>query len=53
VVNLLMVFPLFCVPRLGPQIAFCNLVIGFINLVPLPSSDGLRVMRNLWGSIGG
>jgi Zn-dependent protease len=46
-VNLLIVFPLLCVPRLGSQIAMCNAVIGLINLVPLPSSDGLHILRNL------
>jgi membrane-associated protease RseP (regulator of RpoE activity) len=24
--------------------------LGVINLLPLPSSDGLRILRNLWGS---
>ena len=49
--NLLLVVPLFFVPRLGPQLAMCNLVLGVINLLPLPSSDGLRLLRNLSGSI--
>jgi Zn-dependent protease len=50
-VNLLMVIPLLSVPRLGAQVAMCNLVIGVVNLIPLPSSDGLRVLRNLSGSM--
>jgi len=49
--NLLMVFPLLSMPRLGPQIALFNLVIGLTNLAPLPSSDGLHALRNLWGLI--
>jgi len=49
--NLLLVFPLICVPRLGAQLAMCNLVIGVVNLLPVPSSDGLRVLRNLSGSL--
>jgi Zn-dependent protease len=48
--NLLLVVPLIFVPRLGPQLATCNLILGIINLLPLPSSDGLRILRNLWGS---
>jgi Zn-dependent protease len=48
--NLLLVVPVIFVPRLGPQLATCNLVLGVINLLPLPSSDGLRILRNLWGS---
>jgi len=49
-VNLLLVVPLIFVPHLGPQLATCNLFLGVINLIPLPSSDGLRILRNLWGS---
>jgi Zn-dependent protease len=49
--NFLLVVPLLFVPRLGPQLATCNLMLGVINLLPLPSSDGLRILRNLSGSI--
>jgi Zn-dependent protease len=49
--NFLLVVPLLFVPRLGPQLATCNLLLGVINLLPLPSSDGLRILRNLSGSI--
>jgi len=48
--NFLLVVPLLFVPRLGPQLATCNLLLGVINLMPLPSSDGLRILRNLSGS---
>ena len=48
--NLLLIAPVIFVPRLGPQLATCNLVLGVVNLLPLPSSDGLRILRNLWGS---
>jgi Zn-dependent protease len=37
-------------PLIGPQLAFCNLVICVMNLMPLPSSDGLRILRALSGS---
>ena len=47
--NLLVVVPLIFVPRLGPQLAMCNLMLGVINLLPLPSSDGQRILRNLAG----
>ncbi len=49
--NLLIVIPLLTVPRLGPELAMCNLLLGVINLLPLPSSDGLRILRNLSGPI--
>ena len=45
--NFLVVVPLIFVPRLGPQLAMCNLMLGVINLLPLPSSDGRRILRNL------
>ncbi|HUV68477.1 MAG TPA: site-2 protease family protein [Terracidiphilus sp.] len=50
-VNLLIVVPLLFVPRVGLQLAMCNLLLGVINLLPLPRSDGLRVLRNLSGAI--
>lgn len=49
--NLLIVIPLIFIPRLGVQLAICNLLIGVNNLLPFPSSDGLRILRNLWGLI--
>jgi Zn-dependent protease len=48
--NLLVVVPLLFVPRMGAQLATCNLMLGIINLLPLPSSDGQRILRNLSGS---
>jgi Zn-dependent protease len=49
--NLLIVVPIAFVPRIGPQLALCNLMLAVINLLPLPSSDGLRILRNLSGPI--
>ena len=48
--NLLVVVPLIFLPRMGAQLAMCNLMLGVINLLPLPSSDGQRILRNLSGS---
>jgi Zn-dependent protease len=48
--NFLLIVPLMYVPRLGPQLALCNFMLGAFNLLPLPSSDGLRILRNLAGS---
>lgn len=50
--NLLLVIPFIFVPRFGFQLAACNLAIGFLNLLPLPSSDGLRILRNLLRATG-
>jgi Zn-dependent protease len=43
--NLSLVLPFLFVPRIGGQIALCNFVLGIVNLVPIPSSDGLRILR--------
>jgi Zn-dependent protease len=48
-VNLVLVFPLLFLPRIGIQLAFCNLTLFVVNLVPLPSSDGMRIVRSIWG----
>jgi Zn-dependent protease len=50
--NFLLVIPFIFVPRFGFQLAACNLLLGLMNLLPLPSSDGLRIVRNLLGGIG-
>jgi Zn-dependent protease len=52
-VNFLLVIPFIFVPRFGPQLAACNLALALLNLLPLPSSDGLRIVRNLLGGIAG
>jgi stage IV sporulation protein FB len=48
-VNLLLAFPCLYLPRIGVQLAFCNLAMFVVNLAPLPSSDGLRIARAIWG----
>jgi Zn-dependent protease len=48
-VNLFLVATLI-LPLIGPQLAFCNLVICVMNLLPLPASDGLRILRALFAS---
>lgn len=49
--NLLIVGPLVFVPHVGLQLALCNLVLGVVNLLPMPASDGMRILRNLLGSM--
>jgi Zn-dependent protease len=48
--NLFLVVPLLFVPRIGSQAALCNLALFLFNLLPIPSSDGLRIVRNIWRS---
>jgi len=47
--NLLLAVPLFYVPLIGVPLAICNLELGIFNLLPIPSSDGLRILRTVWG----
>ena len=37
----------FMCSRVAPVFAFCNLVLGAYNLLPIPGSDGLRAWRLL------
>ena len=46
--NLFLVLPLLYLPVIGTKLALCNLSICVVNLLPLPSSDGLRILRTLW-----
>lgn len=47
-VNLFLVFPLLLLPVIGMKLAICNLGLCVVNLLPLPSSDGLRILRTMW-----
>jgi Zn-dependent protease len=45
--NLLLVLPCLYLPVIGTKLAFCNLLICVVNLLPLPSSDGMRILRTI------
>jgi Zn-dependent protease len=45
--NLLLVLPSLYLPAIGTKLALCNLTICVVNLLPLPSSDGLRILRTI------
>ena len=45
--NFCLMLPISFVPVLGPKLALCNLALGLVNLIPLPYSDGLRILRAL------
>jgi Zn-dependent protease len=45
--NLALAFALIYLPEIGHALAFGNLALCFINLLPLPASDGLRILRIL------
>jgi Zn-dependent protease len=48
--NLLLAFPMLLVPVIGNQLALCNVMLCLVNLLPIPSSDGLRILRNIMGT---
>ncbi|HEX4322639.1 MAG TPA: site-2 protease family protein [Acidobacteriaceae bacterium] len=49
--NFCLILPLSFVPILGHQLALCNLALGLVNLLPIPSSDGMRILRALRSSV--
>jgi Zn-dependent protease len=50
--NLFLALPMLFLPVIGTQLALCNLLLCIVNLLPIPSSDGLRILRNIAGSKG-
>ena len=48
-VNFALIVPCFFLPRIGFEMTLCNLMLGVVNLLPIPSSDGLRILKTLWG----
>jgi Zn-dependent protease len=45
--NLCLALPLSFLPHFGTQLALGNLALCVINLLPLPSSDGLHILRTI------
>jgi Zn-dependent protease len=45
--NLCLILPLSFVPVIGLHLAYGNLALGLVNLLPIPASDGLRILRAL------
>jgi Zn-dependent protease len=45
--NLLFVLPLLHIPLIGKILAVCNLSLCIGNLLPISSSDGLRILRTI------
>jgi len=48
--NLLLMVPLLYLPVAGTKVALCNLLLCVVNLLPLPSSDGMRILRTMRAS---
>ena len=47
-VNFALILPCLLLPRIGFELSLCNLVLALFNLLPIPSSDGLRILQTLW-----
>ena len=45
--NLCVALPIYFLPHLGVQLALGNVALCVINLLPLPSSDGSRILRTM------
>jgi len=50
--NLFLALPLLYVPVFGSRLALCNLSLCVVNLLPIPSSDGLRILRTIRAPAG-
>ncbi len=46
--NLLLTFASFFVPRIGIWLAEWNFGIAFMNLLPLPGTDGYRILKTMF-----
>lgn len=45
--NLFLAVPLLFIPLIGTQLALGNLALCVVNLLPIPSSDGLHILQTL------
>jgi Zn-dependent protease len=43
--NLCLIGPLLLVPQIGNQLALCNVMLCVVNLLPIPASDGLHILK--------
>jgi Zn-dependent protease len=50
--NLLLTFASFFVPRMGIWLAEWNFGIAFMNLLPLPGTDGYRILKTIFRADG-
>jgi Zn-dependent protease len=48
-VNFALIIPCFLLPHIGFELTLCNLVLALFNLLPIPSSDGLRILKTICG----
>jgi Zn-dependent protease len=45
--NFALVLPCFFLPCIGFELTLCNLMLAIVNLLPIPSSDGLRILKTI------
>ena len=48
--NLCLIFPSHFLPVIGRQLALCNIMLCVVNLLPIKSSDGSRILDAIWGT---
>jgi Zn-dependent protease len=48
--NLCLVLPSLILPVIGKQLGLCNMMLCVVNLLPLRSSDGSRILNAIWGA---
>ena len=48
--NLCLVLPSLILPVIGKQLGLCNIMLCIVNLLPIKSSDGSRILDAIWGS---
>jgi len=47
-INFALIIPCIILPRIGFELTLCNFMLGVGNLLPIPSSDGLRILQTIW-----
>jgi Zn-dependent protease len=47
--NFALIAPCFFLPHIGFELTMGNLVLAVFNLLPIPTSDGLRILKTIWG----
>jgi Zn-dependent protease len=48
--NLCLIFPSHFLPVIGRQLTLCNIMLCVVNLLPIKSSDGSRILDAIWGT---
>jgi len=47
--NFALIVPCLFLPHIGFELSMGNVLLAVFNLLPIPSSDGLRILKTIWG----